>query len=564
MRVLMKEGSKRRVLLALLLLLVSIQPLPAQKRRRAAPPPRDLLKERIEAVLAERDAWRAHWGIKIVSLETGRVLFSRNEHQYFTPASNTKLFTMAAVLEVLGPQFKFRTTVESAAPPDKLGRIAGDLHLVGRGDPNLSSRILPYRGKPERSGAPLRALDLLAEQVAGSGVRYVDGDVVGDDTYFVFERYGEGWSQDDLVWSYGAPVSALSVNDNVVFLEVLPGEKPGDRALVKWDPYENYYQVENRILTVEPRAHRATSGGGDEENNTRRIFVNREPGSRALELWGRIPVGDAGWHDALAMEDPAFFAAQYFREALQSRGVVVYGQARVRHARPIEFPDLRRPPPAPEVSETGARAGQQHPGWQTPFAATPARNAGSQPPAPNQVLATLESLPLVEDLKVISKVSQNLHAEMVLRTLARERRGIGSVAAGLEELQAFLTHAGIPPEEYVFFDGSGLSRQNLVSPAAVTQLLSYMYGTPHRDAWMDLLPVAGVDGTLAERFKDTPAEGNLRGKTGTLSHVSALAGYATTAKGERVTFAIFVNNHNARGRATRLLDKLALALVESR
>ncbi len=500
-------------------------------------PDPDSLAGRISTILESKEAQRAHWGIQVVSLDTGKTIYAKHDHQFFTPASNTKLFTAAAALMGLGPDFKFRTTVESAAMPDKLGRIAGDVILVGRGDPNLSGRQLPYQGRTERTAGPLRALDLLADQVAERGVRYVDGDVVADDTYFVFERYAEGWSQDDLLWYYGAPVSALSVNDNTLFLEVLPGEKPGDPALVKLDPFEGYYRVENRIVTVDRRAPQRAAGGGDEEGGSRKIQVNREPGSLTLELWGRIPVDDAGAHEMLAIEDPAQFAARYFRDALQRRGVVVYGQPRVMHLRPIDL--------------------------QVTAEALP--SAASRPRA---LLATVESLPLVEDLKVISKVSQNLHAEMVLRTLSQERRADigryppGSTAAGLAAMKTFLTRAGVPEDEYTFADGSGLSRQNLVTPAAVVRLLTYMDKSAHRERWLDLLPIAGVDGTIADRFKDTPATGKIRAKTGSLGHVNALSGYATTASGERLAFSIFVNNHNLRGgRSTVLVDSIASALV---
>lgn len=517
-----------RVCLALVLALGS---LGGQVRKAE----QDSLAARINAILETKEAQRAHWGIRVVSLDTGKTIYARHDQQLFTPASNTKLFTTAAALVGLGPDFKFRTTVESAALPDKLGRIAGDVILVGRGDPNLSGRQLPYQGRTERTAGPLRALDLLADQVAERGVRYVDGDVIADDTYFVFERYAEGWSQDDLLWYYGAPVSALSVNDNTLFLEVLPGEKPGDPALVKLDPFEGYYRVENRIITVDRRAPQRSAGGGDEEGGSRRIRVNREPGSLTLELWGRIPVDDSGAHEMLAIEDPAQFAARYFRDALQRRGVVVYGQAGVTHLRPI---DLQTPAPVGAATR------------------------------PRVVMATVESLPLLEDLKVISKVSQNLHAEMVLRTLGQERRADigrnppGSTAAGLAAMKAFLTRAGIPEDEYNFTDGSGLSRQNLVTPAAVVRLLTYMDKSAHREKWLDLLPVAGVDGTIADRFKETPAAGNILAKTGSLGHVNALSGYATTASGERLAFSIFVNNHNLRGgRSTLLVDSIASALV---
>ena len=540
----MRADRKWRCLLAVWLAaaLLASAAAPAKTPARAkAPPAASSLRRRIAAILAEPDARRAHWGIKVVSLKTGKTLYARNSQKFFTPASNVKLFTTALALTSLGPQFRFYTTVESEVAPDESGRIAGHLWLVGRGDPNLSGRVLPYEGKTRREGPPLQALDALAEQVAARGIRYVNGDLVADDTYFVFERYGEGWTYDDLLWSYGAPVSALSVNDNVLFLEVLPGSNPGDPALVKLEPDQDYYRIENRVVTVEARRRRsaqarsASKAGGD--GATRRISIRREPGSYTLELWGRIPMGGRGVREEVALEDPALFAGKYLHAALRQRGVVIDGEVRARHAHPFEFEDLKT------VSEPPSPAEEP----------------------PRLVLASHRSHPLVEDLKVTNKVSQNLHAEILLRTVARERRGIGSVAAGLEELKEFLDQAGVAEEEYRFFDGSGLSRRNLATPSAVVALLRYMDRQQFRDTWRDLLPVAGVDGTLKRRLRNTPAAGRVLAKTGMLGQVTVLSGYATTQSGARLAFSIMVNNHKLRGRRiTRLIDRICLVLVRDR
>lgn len=518
----------------------------APPSKRAASKPADSLRQSIEAVLSSPGAWRGHWGIKIVSADSGKTLHSLNERKYFTPASNTKLFTTALALATLGPQFRFRTTVETDTAPDAQGRVAGDLLLVGRGDPNLSSRVFPYKVKTERDGPPLQALDKLADQVVERGVRYVDGDIVGDDIYFVYERYGDGWAHDDLVWSYGAPVSALAINDNFLFLDILPGSKPGDRAIVRLEPYPADLRIENRVVTVEARGRRPAPGGAGNGPDpfARRILVHREPGSQTLHLWGRIPIGDSGAREQVAMEDPALLAAQYLRGALVARGVIVHGRARGQHSFPFEFEDLKTGAPAP-----------------LPFRED--RQPAAEAKSTRHLLAQYESRPLAENLRVINKESQNLHAEMMLRIVARERRGIGSVAAGLEEMKAFLERAGVPEDEYAFYDGSGLSRRNLVTPAATVALLEYMDRQEFRDTWRDLMPVAGVDGTIRERFKEPPASGALFAKTGTLSHVNALSGYATSAKGERLVFSIIINHHSLRGRAaTQLIDRICQAMIE--
>src|SRR6202030_3460611 len=190
--------------------------------------PRIPLKKQVETILAEPNLARGFWGIEIASATTGKVLYSLNATKLFTPASNTKLFTTAAALALIGPDYKFRTSVETSGSLDKYGRLSGDLVLVGRGDPTLSGREMPYSMRTQRDADPLLVLEKLADEVSQKGVKYIDGDVVADDSYFAFERYGAGWSQDDLVWAEGAPVSALTINDNVIFVNIQPGTHPGD------------------------------------------------------------------------------------------------------------------------------------------------------------------------------------------------------------------------------------------------------------------------------------------------------------------------------------------------
>src|ERR1700721_1862371 len=241
----------------------------------AAPAPP--LQDRIAAVLSAPDLARGFWGIEVFSAATGEALYSQNAEKLFTPASNTKLFTTAAALALIGPEYKFRTTVETTGTLDRYGRLNGDLMLVGRGDPNLSGRELPYDLKTQRNDDPIQALESLADALVQKGVKFIDGDIVADDSYFAFERYGEGWSQDDLVWSDGAPVSALTINDNVVFVNKLPAGRPGEKAFVTVLPFADYYTIDNRLMTP-------PAGGA------RRIYINREPGSTELTLWGTIPV----------------------------------------------------------------------------------------------------------------------------------------------------------------------------------------------------------------------------------------------------------------------------------
>jgi D-alanyl-D-alanine carboxypeptidase/D-alanyl-D-alanine-endopeptidase (penicillin-binding protein 4) len=287
--------------------------------------------------------------------------------------------------------------------------------------------------------------------------------------------------------------------------------------------------VDNRIITT-------PAGTGP-----RKVEITRDPGSNHLTLWGNIPVDDIGGSQALSIDDPAQFAADLFRTLLQRRGIVVYGHTRTKHT---DLANL------------------------STFIVTARASAGGGPIAglvPNQplVLATHVSAPLDQDLRVINKVSQNLHAELTLRLLGKEKGTVGTIEGGLEVVRGFLTQAGIDPSEYFFADGSGLSRLDLVTPHAVVQLLQYAASQPWAADFRSTLPVAGQDGSLANRLKDAATAGHVFAKTGSLGHVNALSGYAQTMSGDQVAFSILVNNHPLQGNgAEDLIDQMVQAIVK--
>ncbi len=481
------------------------------------------LGERIDGLIdASAAARSAFWGIQIVDLGSGETLYQRNQDSYFVPASNTKLFTTAMALTRLGPDFTFQTRVLADHRPDAEGTVRGSLRLVGGGDPNLSPRALPYSmttGTQAPEGNPLEAIDALAAQVAARGVKRVTGDIIGDDTCYLWEPYGVGWGLMDPDGEDGAPISALTVNDNAITLTVRPGAIEGQPAVLAWRPAIEYYHIVNHVQTI-------VTGG------QRRIHFARLPGSTEARIWGTIPLRDPGQDLLLAVDDPARFAAMALRAALVKRGITVTGRARARHLYPDEVADPTIAPP--------------------------------QPPMQGVVMARRTSAPLIQDLQVTDKVSQNLHAEMALRAVAQARRNIGSFEAGLEELKAFLSDAGLDPDSYRFYDGSGLSRNNLVTPAGVVKLLRYMYASPLRDKWVSLLPVGGQDGTLSTRFRnDDAAAGRVHAKTGSLAHVSALSGYIQRKDESWVVFSILVNDFATPAADVHsVMDKICDAVVE--
>ncbi|HET7873315.1 MAG TPA: D-alanyl-D-alanine carboxypeptidase/D-alanyl-D-alanine-endopeptidase [Terriglobales bacterium] len=538
-----QTAVRSRLLAALLLLLSLHHTLVAADRKKA--PPKKSLAEQVNAILAQPQFARAHWGIAVADRETGKLLYALNPDQLFLPASNAKLFTTAAALALAGPDYRFRTTVETSGKVDSRGRLQGDLVIVGRGDPNISGRVLPYQLKTERTPPHTQALEDLADQVARSGLKMVDGDLIGDDSFYSPERYAEGWAQDDLQWIDGAPVSALTFNDNVFFLDIAPGEHPGDKALVTEETPGDYYEIENRIVT--------TAAG-----ISRKIGIHRDIGSKQILLWGSLPLGDPGMKEPLAVEDPAEYTAQLFREMLARRGIRINGKTRVAHGESAQFYDEQ---PTLQPVTAGNGGGRCCMASET-LSGSSASSSPASTSLPPLVLAEHVSLPLIEDVRVTNKTSQNLHAEMALRLVAKLSGNTPSFEGGAAGLKQFLLQAGLKEDDFVLLDGSGLSRRDLVTPSGVVQLLLYASRQPWGDAFEESLPLGGVDGSLSERFQKSPASGLVHAKTGTLSHVNALSGYAQTAKGRRLVFSVFCNNHNLPGaKVLAAIDEIVKLLV---
>ena len=541
-----------KALLPLLLLLSGqLIAAPAPAKRAAA---RQSLSQRIKAILGQEPLNRAYWGIHVVDLDTGRVLYSQNAAQLFVPASNAKLFTTAAVLSLAGPEYRFRTTVETQGKLDAAGRLHGDLVVVGRGDPNISGRVLPYAVKTERAPPHTQVLEAMANDVAASGLKIVDGDLIGDDTFYSPERYGPGWPQDDLLGIDGAPISALTFNDNLVFINILPGEHEGDKALVTLEPDTSYYEFDNHIVT--------TPAG-----STRKIGIDRAAGAKRVVLWGSMPVGDSGMKEPLAIEDPALFTAELFRTMLERRGITITGKAKARHPDVAQFfdPPVQMQAGQPQPAQAEATQNNVAPEAAGHGCCMRENSAASQSAPAPLVLAEHTSLPFLEDVRVTNKTSQNLHAELDFRLVSKLSGTGGSLAGGAAAVKQFLLQAGLTQDEFLLVDGSGLSRRDLVTPAAVVRLLTYAAHQPWGKAYEGTLPIAAVDGSLSERFLNSAAAGLVHAKTGTLSHVNALSGYGQTLRGKRFVFSIFCNNHNLpSSKVIAAIDSIVELLVNQR
>lgn len=480
---------------------------------------------RVAGILSESHAKRASWGILIVDRDTGATLFEMNSDHFFAPASNAKLFTTAAALATLGADYKFHTTLESNAKLSSNGTLDGELALVGRGDPDLSNRKIPYAVGLDREGPTERVLAELADAAVAAGLKEVDGDIVADDSYFPYDPYPADWTLGDIFFRFGAPVSAIAFNENAMQVEISPGVRMGDPATVVTQPGAASGSFNHEVAT----------GPADGEPD---LAVVRQPGEKFLLLRGTVPFGHAPVMLDLSMTAPAETAALALKQLLAARGIRVHGGIRVRHA------------PPPETSASGE----------------PILTGTSQlAPQPDRAaLADHISAPLLEAVRITNKISQNLHAELLLRAVGYKALSLGSTAAGLKVERDFLRQAGIADGDVVLSDGSGLSREDLVTPRAVVGLLQYCARQTWGEDYISTLPVAGVDGTLENRMVNTAAASRIQAKTGEIEHARGLSGFATTVRGERLIFSIFYNNNPQKGlESVAPIDQLAVAMVEA-
>ncbi|MDQ8049843.1 D-alanyl-D-alanine carboxypeptidase/D-alanyl-D-alanine-endopeptidase [Luteibacter sp.] len=446
------------------------------------------LTERIDAHIAQPRFAAASWGIAVVSLEDGHTVYAHDEGRLLLPASTAKLYTAAFALDRLGPDYRTHTDVLAAGSIAR-GRLHGSLVLRGRGDPTLSGD---------------EWAEQLAARIGERGIRRVDGAVIGDDTVFSGPAIGSGWEASDLQAAYGAAAGGLDVDENTMTVALSQSGvdvAPADAAIT---------------VAAQPRDG---------------VELYRAPGSSTVHVLGGVAEGGATKRIRLSLPDPALSAARRLQAALIRQGIRVDGEARSVHW-PVAAPtgETIASVPSPtlgDILRTGLKRSQNLylqsvfllTGLETAEACSAQTSSANSPDGPG------------------SGRSQPCWRNN-LATVPKE-----DLAA--EALTHWLSTKAIGPSSTTLDEGTGLSRHDLTTPASLVRLLTFMDRSPQAAAWRDLLPVAGVDGTLVNRMRGTAAEANVQAKTGSMSFVNTLAGYVTTRSGERRAFAIMLNNYRA-------------------
>ncbi len=448
------------------------------------------LRQDIDQILTDARLTGSQAGVLVRDADTDEVLYARNPDHRLLPASNNKLFTSAAALEVLGADYTFTTRVLSHARRDG-DLLRGDIYLKGGGDPTTLASDY----------------DALAKQIADSGVRTVTGKLVADDSFFDSVRLGSDWANDDEPYYYAAQISALTVapdtdyDAGTVIVKTTGGAAAGSPVSITVVPETGYVTIDNR----------ATTG------TRTSLSVEREHGSNTIVVSGTVAPGATNSQWASVWE-PTGYAADVFRRALARHGVAVAGKTTL----------------------------------------------GVAPNDP--AIATHESMPLSRLLVPFMKLSNNGHAEVLTKAMGRQVYGRGSWSDGLRASQAALAELGADTVTMRMVDGSGLSRRDLTTPGHLGGLLASAQDEPWFDVWYASLPIAGdpdrmVGGTLRNRMRGTPGAGNVHAKTGSLTAVTALSGYVTSADGERLIFSVVFNNHLS-GKPSDLEDRIAVRLAQ--
>ena len=439
----------------------------------------DLLREQIAYLTGDPNLFNAQIGLYIEAVSNGEVVYRQNDHKLFIPASNMKIFTTATALLKFGPLFRFRTAIYTDGKIEQ-NILQGNLIIRGKGDPTIAPRF--YNGDVRR------VFQNWADSLHILGIREINGDLIGDESYFQTDPLGSGWQWDDEPFWYAAPISALTLNDNCVDVTVVPSDTIGLRPKISIMPPSRFFVIENRARTTAA-------------DSVQTLVLNRPRLQNIIIAENEIPQNKPPYQESISVENPALYFVTVLAEVLESRGIILHGSLRTN--RELD-----------QISYNRCR-----------------------------ILLTHTSPELAKIIEITNKVSQNLYTEQMLVTLAAEYGRQATAAEGTRIVLNQMKEIGISDMEFSMVDGSGLSRNNLITPNAVSTLLRFMSRHPYFDYFYASLPVTGLDGTLKNRMKKTPAESRVHAKTGFIGHVRNLSGYIYSANDELFLFSMLVNNY---------------------
>lgn len=459
------------------------------------------LRTKLDALLNQPRFHGAEWSVKIASLDTGLTLYENHADRLVSPASNSKLYTGALALDTLGGDYHFLTPILATAKVDANGTLAGDLIISGRGDPSWKSDNFST------------IFDPFVAALTAAGVKTITGDLVADATFYKGLPTGGSWTVDDLEDSDGAEISALTLADNAASIRVTPGATLSDPCQLTLDPPGTVINLVNLTKTIPAGGHS-------------HLEMHKATGTNDFYVLGEMPLHGAAETLDTPVPQPARWFGAALKNALAVHGILVEGNARV-----IAWPET--------------------PSWN---------------PTNLIKLGEIQSPPLRDIVRSFMKPSQNLETDLVFEHVGElSRQPDTSPWATSEDLAVraldhFLADHGVPPDVH-FDEGSGLSRNNLTSARATVALLTVMSTNRWAADYYAALPIAGVDGTLRNRMKNTPAYRNVHAKTGTLRWANSLSGYVTTTAGEKLAFSLMLNRCASDRRHTDDLDEIAALLA---
>ncbi len=505
----LQDSGKIRDIMKKIILCLSISTLaltgcatlPHKEATPATHPKIQQLQAQLDELFTAPQFENAIWGVEVQSLTHGDVLYDHNGKINLRPASNNKVLPTSAALFYLGPDYKYPTFFIGNTALNEDGTMPGDLVIRGTGDPTFSGRY------SKGSTTSIAMMEEIVEKLKARGIKKIDGNIIGDDNYFEDNPLVYSWMYGYFASPFSAEQSALCFNENCFDYLAWPGKKVGDPIGYELKFPTDYIQLTSKATTVA-------------EGEKTDFDVDRTPGKNNPEIFGQISLSKTTVKEWGSVSNPTLFFATVFYETLKRNGIEVTGKPK-------------------DIDE------------------------GTQPPTAKDILYTHESMPLAKIIRITNRVSQNLYAEQITKTLGKLVKGEGSTVKGTEAIEDYLGRIGVDTTHLYVVDGSGLSQTNLVQPHQFVQVLSYMYKSPWKDAWWESLPPGGVNGDIATLLKDTTAADSIRGKTGYILHVRCFSGYATTKDGEILVYSMMCNNHRlTMGEVDAAMDKATVLMSE--